>query len=78
MEAIDKLENGLETLLQTLTTLKEENSRLTEEKANNSNVLQEENNSLKEALEQEKSTKEAVLTRIDSLLEKLKTGSDDA
>ena len=78
MEAIDKLENGLETLLQTLTALKEENRRLTEEKTNNSDVLQEENSKLKEALEQEKSTKETVLARIDSLLEKLKTGSDDA
>ena len=78
MDAIDKLENGLETLLQTLTALKEENRRLTEEKTNNSDVLQEENNRLKEALEQEKSTKETVLARIDSLLEKLKTGSDDA
>jgi cell division protein ZapB len=78
MEAIDKLESGLETLLQTMAALKEENHRLSEEKTNNSDGLEEENNRLKEALEQEKSTKEAVLARIDSLLEKLKTGSDDA
>ncbi|SIO00235.1 cell division protein ZapB [Halodesulfovibrio marinisediminis] len=76
MELIDRLEQRLESLLEEIETLKNENIQLKEEVEVSLSVLEEENRSLKEELEQERSTKEAVMGRIDGLLSKLSTSSD--
>ncbi len=72
MELIDQLEQRIDSLLETVTTLKEENRRLKEEVDLGLAALEDENRALKDQLERERSTQETVRTRIDALLLKLK------
>lgn len=72
MELIDQLEQRIDTLLETVTSLREENRRLKEEVDLGLAVLEDENRALKEQLEQERGTQDTVRRRIDALLLKLK------
>ncbi|KAF1076813.1 cell division protein ZapB [Halodesulfovibrio sp. MK-HDV] len=76
MELIDRLEQRLESLLEEVELLKNENIQLKEEVEVSLSVLEEENRSLKDELEQERSTKDAVMGRIDGLLSKLSNPTD--
>jgi len=76
MELIDRLEQRLESLLEEVESLKNENIQLKEEVEVSLSVLEEENRSLKDELEQERSTKDAVMGRIDGLLSKLSNSTD--
>ncbi|MFV0347840.1 MAG: cell division protein ZapB [Halodesulfovibrio sp.] len=72
MELIDQLEQRIDSLLETIAVLKEDNRRLKEEVDLGLSVLEDENRALKEQLEMERSTQDSVRQRIDALLLKLK------
>ncbi|OBQ50243.1 cell division protein ZapB [Halodesulfovibrio spirochaetisodalis] len=76
MELIDRLEKKLESLLEEVESLKNENLQLKEEVEVSLSVLEEENRALKEELELERSTKDEVMGRIDGLLTKLSNPAD--
>lgn len=71
MEVLSRLETRIETLLQKLSTLKEENARLKDESQHSIEDLKSENARLRQDLERERASKEEVLARIDGLLQKL-------
>lgn len=72
MELIDQLEQRIESMLESIETLQEENRRLKEEVDLGLSALEDENRALKESLEEERSMRESVLQRVDALIGKLK------
>jgi len=74
MEILSQLETKIESLLQKVRTLEDENRRLKEEAERSAFDLSAENARLREELERERGSKSEVLSRIDGLLQKL---SDD-
>ena len=71
MEVLDSLEQRIDEMLATIRSLREENQRL-KEAASGSQDLEDEIARLKEELASEKEAKIAVMSRIDSLVQKLK------
>ncbi len=73
MGLLDQLESRIDSLLETIEALSEDNRRLKEEVDSGLSALADENRELKESLEQERTTRETVMARMDTLLGKLKT-----
>ena len=72
MEVLDSLEQRIDMMLSAIRSLKAENQRLKEEAAMGSQSLEEEIERLKEELASEREAKIVVMSRIDSLVQKLK------
>jgi cell division protein ZapB len=78
MELIDQLERRVESMLEEMAALREENGRLKDIAASGASAeLEEENQRLREELDRERATRDAVLERIDNLLAKLKDAVGD-
>lgn len=77
MELLDQLEQRIESMLTSISTLQEENHRLKEEVDQGLSALADENRALKESLEEERKMRESVLQRVDSLIGKLKDRSGE-
>lgn len=78
MDLLDKLERRIDELLTDLDGLKKEKVRLQQELAMGTSVHEEDKRRLREELQQERDAKDAVLSRIDALLEKLKSDSEES
>lgn len=72
MEALDSLEQRIDEMLALIRSLREENRRLKQDVASGSQALEGEVKRLKEELASEREAKSAVMSRIDSLVHKLK------
>ena len=71
METIDKLENGVDKLLQVVVQLREENHALKESLGKSRAGVAEEVLRLQEDLAHEKAIKEMVLVKVEELIKRL-------
>jgi cell division protein ZapB len=78
MELLDLLENRIASLIAEVESLRKEIVKLRENAATGLAALTEENSYLKHTLEEEQLLKDAVLKRIDGLLQRVQSVTDDA
>ncbi len=78
MELVEKLEQRIDEVLSSLSSLREENKRLKDEASRGRSLLEEENARLKQELERERAAKSAVLNRVDALLNKIHDATSES
>lgn len=78
MDILTQLEQRIDSLLETVSTLTAEKARLQEELESGLAAFAEENSQLKAQVDEERATRQAVLDRVDAMLAKVQSHTGEA